>query len=260
MDSNLLIRLFGWRAALIHGDTLVVDRWRWLKMRLPRASDQSRLIDVGCGTGGFTFGAAKQGYHALGLSWDERNQRIARLRASMCGADLAVFDVLDVRLLDTRSDLRGKFDVAVLCEVIEHILNDVKIVRDAANCLRPGGVMLLTTPNANYKPITKEDEGPFIAEETGWHVRKGYRAEDLLRLAESAGLTVQEVSFCSGFLSQKITGLFRLLTRFHSMVAWGLILPFRILPPLLDDYMTPLLDWPKFSICMVARKPPNSPV
>ena len=254
MDWNLLIRLFGWRAALIHGDTLVVDRWRWLKMRLPRARDQSRLIDVGCGTGGFTFGAAKQGYHALGLSWDERNQRIARSRAALSGTNLALFDVLDVRLLHTRADLKGKFDVAVLCEVIEHVINDERLVRDTANCLRPGGVLLLTTPNGNYKPITKEDEGPFIAEETGWHVRKGYHAEDLRKLAECAGLTVQEVSFCSGFLSQKITGLFRLLSRVHPVISWAVILPLRILPPLLDDYFSRVIKWPEYSICMVAKK------
>jgi SAM-dependent methyltransferase len=255
MSINLVIRLFGWRAALIHGDTTVIDRWRWLKRRLPPARNGSWLIDIGCGSGGFTIGAAKQGYHALGLSWDERNQRIARLRATMSGTDLAVFDILDARSLNERSDLRGKFDVAVLCEVIEHVINDVKLLRDAANCLQPGGVLLLTTPNANYKPITKEDEGPFLEEETGWHVRKGYRAEDLQRLAESAGLSVQEVSFCSGILSQKITGLFRVLTRLHPMAAWALILPLRILPPLLDNFVTGLLSWPKFSICMVARKP-----
>jgi hypothetical protein len=38
--------------------------------------------------------------------------------------------------------------------------HDEKLIRDAANYVRPGGVMLLTSPNANYRPITTEDEGP----------------------------------------------------------------------------------------------------
>jgi SAM-dependent methyltransferase len=255
MNTSVLIRLFGWRATLIYGDTTVVDRWRWLKRRLPRAGKESWLIDIGCGTGAFTIGAAKQGYHALGLSWDERNQCVARLRAIMSETELALFDVLDARSLNTRSDLQGKFDVAVLCEVIEHVINDVKLVQDAANCLRPGGVMLLTTPNANYRAITKEDEGPFLTEETGWHVRKGYRSEDLQKLADCAGLSVEEISFCSGFLSQKITGLLRVLSRVHLTVAWVIVLPLRILPPILDNVVTAILKWPKFSICIVARKP-----
>jgi hypothetical protein len=52
-----------------------------------------------------------------------------------------------------------------------------------------------------------------MIEETGWYVRRGYPAEDLQKLADCAGLSVEEISLCSGFLSQKITGLPRLLTR-----------------------------------------------
>jgi hypothetical protein len=55
MNTNLFIRLFGWRATLIQRDTTVIDRWRWLKRRLPRAESGSWLIDVGCGSGGFTY-------------------------------------------------------------------------------------------------------------------------------------------------------------------------------------------------------------
>ncbi len=252
--KSLLVKLFGFPATLVHGDTLVLDRWLWIKRRLPVGLAQP-LIDVGCGTGAFTIGAAKRGYGALGLSWDERNQAVGRERAALCRAPTARFEILDVRMLDTRTDLRDCFDIALCCEVIEHIIDDEKLLRDIAGTLKPGGRLLLTTPNSDYKAITKEDNGPFCEVETGWHVRKGYSESRLRALAAQAGLEFDECSYCSGLLSQKITFLWRKLARIHPVAAFGLTLPLRVLPPLLDPLISRVLSWPLFSICMIAHKP-----
>ena len=77
MDKSLLVRIIGFPATLLHGDTLVLDRWLWLKDRLPNTKNGDTLLDIGCGTGAFSVGAALRGYESLGLSWDERNQRVA---------------------------------------------------------------------------------------------------------------------------------------------------------------------------------------
>jgi len=253
--KSILVRLFGFPATLIHGDTLVLDRWLWLKERLPHTTRSANLIDIGCGTGAYTMGTALRGYQALGLSWDQRNQSVASKRATICGAQSAQFEVLDVRKLDHRTDLVSQFDVAICLEVIEHILNDQKLMQDMTNCLKPGGRLLLTTPNYDYKPITEMDKGPFPTVETGWHVRKGYTATGLKQLCQNAGLVVDSISFCSGFLSQKITFVLRVLSRLHPLVGWGVILPLRILPPLLDPLITKMIRWPAFSICLEAHKP-----
>jgi len=50
---------------------------------------------------------------------------------------------------------------------------------DMACCLKPDGMLLLTTPNYNYVAITRGDDGPFSTTEDGWHVRRGYTATDL---------------------------------------------------------------------------------
>jgi cyclopropane fatty-acyl-phospholipid synthase-like methyltransferase len=73
----------------------------------------SALLDVGCGTGAFSIGAALRGYRALGLSWDERNQLAAKERATYCKASSAQFEVLDIRELDRRADLVNSFDVVI---------------------------------------------------------------------------------------------------------------------------------------------------
>ena len=75
MKNSILVRMFGFPATLIHGDTLVLDRWLWLKKYLPKTNNNERLIDIGCGSGSFVTGAALRGYESLGLSWDEINHK-----------------------------------------------------------------------------------------------------------------------------------------------------------------------------------------
>jgi 2-polyprenyl-3-methyl-5-hydroxy-6-metoxy-1,4-benzoquinol methylase len=251
--KNTLVRLFGIRGAFLHGDTMVLDRWRWLQRHLPGIEPGSkRLLDVGCGSGAFTIGLARAGYEALGISWDERNQRVATERAALCGAELATFEVQDVRKLGERTDLVGRFDVVVCCENIEHIVDDKKLMRAMSACLKPGGQLLLTTPNLNYIPLTRDDDGPFEPIEDGRHVRKGYDAAMLEELCRESGLRLDRIEFCSGWLSQKLTGLQRTVSRVHSSVAWLTVLPWRWLPLLEDCANQPQ---PAYSICLVATRP-----
>ena len=249
-----LIKAFGFPATLVHGDTLVWDRWRWLKPRL-RKHRGGRLLDVGCGSGAFTIGAARMGYEALGLSWDERNQRVARERAAIVKAETAGFDVCDVRQLGSRSDLLCKFDVVICLETIEHILDDLKLMKDIAACLKPSGTLLLTTPYKGFRAIGPEpDDGQLSTTEGGGHVRRGYSDSDLESLCARAGLDVDEISSCSGFMSQKATYLFRVGCGVNRLLAWAAILPVRVLP-LFEGRLGKFLKWPDYSICLRAHKP-----
>jgi SAM-dependent methyltransferase len=255
MDKSLLTKIFGFPATLIHGDTLVLDRWLWLKSRLPETSNGETLLDVGCGSGAFSIGAAVRGYESVGLSWDERNQSVAGIRAEICKAYSAKFEVLDVRKLDSRKDLFSKFDVAICFENIEHIIDDRKLMIDIATCLKPGGRMLLTAPFLLYRPMTSGDMGPFSKTEDGGHVRRGYTKPMLEELCDHAGLVPDNISFTSGIVSQKITGLLRVLSELNPIFGWAITFPLRIFPPLCDKLITKLIGWPHFSICLEAYKP-----
>jgi SAM-dependent methyltransferase len=255
MDKSLLTKMLGFPATLIHGDTLVLDRWRWLRVRLPVTRNGERLLDVGCGTGAFSIGASLRGYDVLGLSWDERNQAVAGERATICKASSAKFEVYDVRNLGARDDLYEKYDFAICFENIEHVIDDRKLMGDIAACLKPGGHLLLTTPYYLYRPMTSGDSGPFSTTEDGGHVRRGYTMGMLEELCSHAGLVPERFSYCSGFLSQKLTTALRVLSRIHPLFGWIMVLPFRPLPLALDKPLTALIQWPYYSICLEAYKP-----
>lgn len=262
--SNLLVRLFGWRGALYHGNTTVLDRWRHLRSRLPRVRGTGeRVLDVGCGTGAFTMGIASRGYEAVGLSWDERNQTTAMDRAKLSGLSSISFPICDARKLGSETNLASAFDIVVCFEVIEHIIDDRKLMRDIYGCLKPGGRLHLTTPNYYYRS-SKFDMGPFQKTEEGWHVRRGYSEAMLRELCDDAGLVVEDVTHVSFMISQLVTRLQTRLGfgRLHLLggpIHWLITLPLRIAAAALDPWLGRLLSsifgWPGYAIALTAYKP-----
>ena len=253
---SLLFRLLGPYPALIFGDTLVLDRWLWLRRHLARCDGRAVLLDVGCGSGTFTNAAALWGYRTTGVSFDAAQNAKARIRAVWTNVSSTFIDH-DIRDLESLKQLRGVADVVICTETIEHILNDRKLMTDIAGCLKPGGRLLMTAPYEHYKPITPEDDGPFSKVEDGGHVRRGYTAESYLMLCDAAGLEVQELGFCSGLTSQWSTKILRKLSTITYLVGWISILPLRVLPPVIDPIISLTGLWPDYSITLIAEKPKN---
>ncbi len=258
--SNLLVRFFGWPATLVHGDSMVVDRWRWLRQRLPvTVTPGESLLDVGCGTGAFTMGAARRGFEAVGLSWDERNQAVAETRAKMLGLNGVSFPICDVRRLDERTEFLNRFDVVLCFENIEHILDDRKLMHDIYNCLKPGGRLFLSAPNYYYHPMSAGDRGPFREVEDGGHVRRGYTPAMLRELCDDCGFEIEEIGYLSYYFSQMTTAMIRIINGVApSVISWPLSLPMRALTVLLDGWLgkwiSIALGYPGFSIALVAYK------
>jgi SAM-dependent methyltransferase len=259
MNSSLLVRIFGWRASLFHGDPLVFDRWRWICKRLRKTKNKDALLDVGCGSGAFTIGTAKKGYQSLGLSWDERNQTIAQSRAAIANAPGARFEICDVRDLDKRTDLHNEFDIILCCENIEHIIDDFKLTDAMAKCLKPGGRLLLTSPYIRRLPWSSMDYGPFPDFEDGRHVRRGYNRTMLAEMSTQAGLVIEEFSYLSGPISQLGAYIQVQCSKIHPLFGWLVILPLRPFPPLLDRWIGPLLGIAPFCIGIEAVKPRKMP-
>ena len=148
--------------------------------------------------------AAKIGNRALGLSFDEENNKKASRRAALLRIETIEFRNADLRELDYLVTSIGKFDQIMCLECIEHIENDQKLVRDLAALLKPAGILILTTPYKHHKAYYGET---LSLNEDGGHVRWGYTHDELGEMLAHSGMTVVAVDFISGFVTQKLASL-----------------------------------------------------
>jgi 2-polyprenyl-3-methyl-5-hydroxy-6-metoxy-1,4-benzoquinol methylase len=250
--SDLVLRLLGWPSLLIHGDPLVLDRWLWVRRYLRRP--KARTFDAGCGNGGFSVYAARAGNEVVAASFSEGELEAARRRAAILGVEGIEFRTLDLRNLGDHIDELGRFDQIICLETIEHLKDDVKLVKGLAQMLEPGGQLLLSTPFDEHNALFRETRHPSTVED-GSHVRYGYSHERLRSILGEAGLELRDEGFVSGIISQKLTNLmWRLTERIGLPAAWLIVLPLRALV-VLDGPLTRMVGYPHLCVAVRAIKP-----
>jgi 2-polyprenyl-3-methyl-5-hydroxy-6-metoxy-1,4-benzoquinol methylase len=94
------------------------------------------LLDVGAGNGYFVRVAGKEfGMHAAGIEISDMAVRFAR---DNLGVELILGDV---------ATHQGEYDVVTSFNVIEHLENPQRHLADLLRVLKPGGSLVITTPN-----------------------------------------------------------------------------------------------------------------
>ena len=98
-------------------------------------------------------------------------------------------------------------------------------------------IIFLTTPFKNLNPITTGDL-EISKTEDGGHVRIGYDEEMLFSLLNKSFYDIK-ISYCSGFLSQKINlYIYRKLFAINKYFAIITILPLRPFQIIFDNFVT----------------------
>jgi methionine biosynthesis protein MetW len=127
------------------GDWTTDDRPEvaWINDRLSLVTTGNRdtvVVDLGCGPGSVTEQFIEPlGIHALGV--DVSYHALARA----AGGGLHVMQAqLDGQLLPIAAQT---VDVVVLTQVIEHLVDTDGLVEEIMRILKPGGTLLLSTPN-----------------------------------------------------------------------------------------------------------------
>src|SRR5262249_26617361 len=95
-----------------------------------------RLLDIGAAQGALLEEAARLGFDAEGVDHCEDNVQRA------CAKGLKVKH-LSVEDLDDES----AFDVITMMDIIEHLPNPVDVLKRVARALKPGGELVVYTPN-----------------------------------------------------------------------------------------------------------------
>jgi SAM-dependent methyltransferase len=117
-----------------------LHRYAVLARHLPPADSRATWLDLGGGAGEFSLLVRKQGYDVTLVDGDPRNiANVATLGIRPLLADLN-------QPLEKLAD--ASFDGVSLVEVVEHIPMAEQLMRESYRVLKPGGLLLLSTPNA----------------------------------------------------------------------------------------------------------------
>ena len=182
---------------------------RMLAEVLRSSAGPAVIVDVGCGDGSALAVAARHnpGHRFAGIDWSGDALRRAHaldltvLRAAVTAPGLPVAD--------------GAADVVIMSELIEHLVDPDGAIAEVRRVLRPGGSLLLSTPNlaAWYnRGLLAAGIQPVFSEVSlrGVFGRPGSVVAGHLRLFTRRALT--EFLTASGFRCVTVTG-----ARYHDV-------------------------------------------
>jgi 2-polyprenyl-3-methyl-5-hydroxy-6-metoxy-1,4-benzoquinol methylase len=102
------------------------------------AQPHGKLLDVGCGNGSFLATMQELGWEVSGVEPDTKSANIARERLSVA---------VTVGTLEESRFLSDSFDCITAHQTIEHMLDPIAFLAESFRILRPGGRLVVTTPN-----------------------------------------------------------------------------------------------------------------
>ncbi|MEM6452782.1 MAG: class I SAM-dependent methyltransferase [Cyanobacteria bacterium P01_D01_bin.105] len=179
---------------------------QWIFSRL-RPYVRGRTLEVGCGSGNFTTLIAQNCSELLAVDLDEGYVRQTRSRlqnhphVKVISADA------------TTMDCAQPFDTIIMLDVLEHIKDDVAVLRRLARMLAPDGTLIIKVP-------ALESLYNSLDEAVGHHRR--YTPETLRTALERATYTEARLSYFNlvGILGWWLNGTKGRVTPPGEQVGW----------------------------------------
>jgi 2-polyprenyl-6-hydroxyphenyl methylase/3-demethylubiquinone-9 3-methyltransferase len=211
------------------GHTVAYDRRRQMALAAVQevAPAGARVLDVAAAQGNFTLALAETGYC---VTWNDLREDLVgyvQLKHEHGDVDFMPGNIYDI-------ETGATFDLVLMTEIIEHVAHPDRFLARAATLVRPGGHIVLTTPNGQYwrskLPRFSDCEDPSQFEsiqfkpDADGHIFL-LHPDELRSLAASAGLEVADLTVFTNSLTAGHVKLRSLL---------------RILPPSLTDSLEEL--------------------
>ena len=160
-----------------------------LRVPSPEFGPICRVVDVGAGNGAFAARLAELGYRVTAV--EPSASGIETMRAAHPS-----LESVRASAYDDLSTLHGSFDAAVALEVVEHCYYPRRLASTLAALVRPGGVVIVSTPYHGYwknlaLSLAGRWDDHFTALWDHGHI-KFWSARTLATLLTGAGLVVEE--------------------------------------------------------------------
>lgn len=149
-----------------------------------------RVLDMGCGGGRHAFALYRRGADVTALDMDAAELKdVSAMFAAMAEAGEVPADASARTVRGTAYDLPfadGTFDRIIAAEVLEHLPEDERAMRELFRVLKPGGLVAVTVPRWGPELVCWALSSAYHEVEGG-HVRI-YRGSELRRRLTGTGL------------------------------------------------------------------------
>ncbi|MDP9497962.1 MAG: class I SAM-dependent methyltransferase [Actinomycetota bacterium] len=221
-----------------------------------------RVLDMGCGSGRHAFALYKAGADVVAL--DRSPGELVEVQVMFAALRLAGEVQESARATAVRGDAYalpfadGSFDRVVAAEVLEHLPDDERAMRELSRVLRPGGTLAVTVPRWGPERVCWALSDAYHEVEGG-HVRI-YRGDELTARLERTGLHPVGSDHVHALHSpywwlKCAVGVDRddhpLVRAYHSLLVWDLVRRPRITRTL-ERLLDPVLGK---SLVLYLRKP-----
>jgi len=177
-----------------------------LEIYLLLAEGRGRLdiLDVGCAQGTLALLLAERGHTVWAVDIRRKFLDYAATRYERGDVRFVCGNVMEL-------ELDKRFDLVFANQIVEHLVFPLEFTERLVKCLKPGGRLVMTTPNGGYVknglpsyselgPPEQYAELQFTADGDGHFF--AYRSEELTAIFERAGLRdVQASCFETPFIS-----------------------------------------------------------
>jgi SAM-dependent methyltransferase len=161
-------------------------------LRIVRPSASLRVLEVGSARGDTAFFLAPLVAEVVGIDASRAAVEASRALADARGVANVRFEEADAR--DLVAVPGGPFDVVLLADFVEHVLDDVLVpcLASARRSLAPGGALAIYTPNRDHWAERIKAAAPGLQQEDHIAVRPAAR---VVALVEAAGFRVEDLFF-----------------------------------------------------------------
>jgi len=214
-------------------DILLLRTWhvkRAIKTWEKNIPGKTEILDAGSGFGQYSYFLAHNKPYRTILGVDVKTEQIEDCNKFFrkTGLTNATFEFADL----TQFVKENYFDLILSVDVMEHIEEDVLVFENFHKSLKPGGMLLVSTPSdqggsdvhEHHEHYENDGTASFIDE----HVRDGYNIDEIREKLKKAGFGKTEASFTYGTpgnISWKISMKYPILMLNTSKVFY-LVLPF----------------------------------
>ena len=181
-------------------DLLLLRAWhvhKELTIWAQKKDNDIKILDAGMGFGQHTYymSTMNPDWDILAVDVkDEQVQDCSQFFKSI-GNTKVHFEVADLTVSQYFADKQNQYDLALSVDVMEHILEDVLVFKNIVSSLKPGGMLLISTPSDQGGSDVNDEDGTSFIEE---HVRDGYNIKDIEDKLKVAGFSRVDARYSYG--------------------------------------------------------------